>query len=435
MGTLTSNAFHEQPSPLPLREVVLEAPPESRVPEGWRYVARQPILDARGQAHGYELLFRSGPMSTSFDGDSNAATRAVLDNTLIFGLEQLTGGLPVFVNCTEESLLEKHVMVLPPRHTVLELLETLVPTPQLIKVCRELKGCGFRIALDDFEGKPEWEGLVALADYIKVDISTTKASQRQAILRSVAGGKVQLIAERVETREDLEMVRREGFSLFQGYYFCKPVLMTHRKIPANHLIHLEILQAIHQDPLDTKRISDLVKRDASLTFRLLRMINSPLYGMSKVIRSIHAALVLIGDEVFRRVATLAIASELRGQHPSELLRMAFQRGRFCELAAASTGQNPTEQYLLGILSLLPAMLGVPMENIVEALPLSREVRAALLGESNDERIVLEWLICYEQGNWECCDRILQHSGLIGVDLPHFYTQALWWAETNMNLAR
>jgi EAL and modified HD-GYP domain-containing signal transduction protein len=416
-----------------------DIPMEAATPDGLRYVARQPIMDAGGNVHGYELLFRSGPASTVFDGDGNAATRTVLDNTVIFGLERLTGGLLAFVNCTQEALLERLVMVLPPAHTVLELLETLEPTDELLMACRELKAHGFRLALDDFVWRPGWEAFVALADYVKVDLSTTSRTERAELIRNLRGGldraRAQLVAERVETDADLKMARDEGFTLFQGYYFCRPVLMGNRDIPANRLVHLEILLALRAQPLDISRISRLVKRDAALTYRLLRMVNSPTYGLGQVVRSIQSALVLVGDEMFRRVAMLAIWNDLRGNQPSEILRMAFLRGKFCELAAAVTGQDPTEQYLLGVLSLLPAMLNVSMESIAKAMPLRGEVRDALLGQSNTVRTILDWLAHYELGRWENCDQVAQAAGLRDESLPHLYAEALQWAEINMGLAQ
>jgi len=428
----TSSSSVEEPSKGP-GKLDAEAIGHATAPDGLRYVARQPILDVRGNVHGYELLFRSGPAAGGFSGDSDAATRTVLDNTVIFGLERLTGNLPAFVNCTQEALLDRLVMVLPASQTVLELLETLDPTPALLEACRELKERGFRLALDDFEWQPEWRAFAALADYVKVDISKTSPEQRARLVRNLRGSSAQLVAERVETQADLEMAHKEGFGLFQGYYFCRPVLMGNRSIPANRLVHLQILQALHADPLDMQHVSSLVKLDASLTYRLLRMVNSPMYGMGKEIRSIHGALVLVGDEMFRRVAMLAIASELKGNHSPELLRMAFSRGRFCELASSMTGQNRTEQYLLGVLSLLPAMLRVPMESIAKALPLRKEVRCALLGESNAERWMLDWLISIEMGRWERCDEISLRAGLPDADLPKLYAEALLWAETNMSL--
>jgi len=399
-----------------------------------RYVARQPILDARGNVHGYELLFRSGPASIAFDGDGNSATRTVLDTTVIFGVERLTGGLPIFVNCTREALLEGFVKVLPPQHTVLELLETLEPDATLLQACKELKANGYRIALDDFQWHPGWEPFLNIADYVKVELSSTTPQQRASLKARIASRPIRLILERVETAEQLKQACREGFTLFQGFYFCRPQMIENREVPANRLVHLQILQAVLQHPLHVKEISDLVKREPSLTYRLLRIANSPIYATRQVVSSIQSALVMIGDEMFRRVVMLAAAADLRGNRPSELLRMAFLRGRFCELAAIDTGRDPTEQYLLGILSLLPAMLSIPMECITKSLPLRSEVHSALLGESNAERTILGWLECYELGQWDCCDRIAQASGLDGACFPKFYAEAVLWAETNVNLA-
>jgi EAL and modified HD-GYP domain-containing signal transduction protein len=319
----------------------------------------------------------------------------------------------------------------------LELLETLEPTAALLGACQELKELGFHLALDDFVWKAEWKSFLALADYVKVDLSTTTVKQRVELIRHLNGRNGQaarLVAERVETLEDLAIARSEGFTLFQGYYFCRPVLLENREVPANRLVHLEMLQAVNEHPLDTRRVSNLVKLDPSLTYRLLRMVNSPVYGVRKVISSIHGALVMIGDEMFRRVAMLAIAGELGGDHPSELLRMAFSRARFCELAAAIGGQDPTEQYLMGILSLLPTMLSVPMESVVKTMPLREVVRQALLGHSNAESAILEWLVADELGEWERCDQIALAAGLKADALPQLYAEALLWAESIMSVA-
>jgi len=403
-------------------------------PHGLRYVARQPILDAHGNMHGYELLFRASATSSAFTGDGDAATRTVLDNTLMFGLERLTGGLPAFVNCTREALVGGLAMVLPSEHTVLEILETLVPDAELLAACMEFKAKGFRLALDDFTWTPEWAPFIAIADYVKVDFSITSPAERKLLRTKLKGTSALLIAERMETPADFKMARSEGFTFFQGYYFCRPVVMENRTIPSNRLVHLEMLQALHEHPSDLRRMCELVKRDPSLTYRLLRIVNSPLYGIRHEIRSIQAALVMIGEAMFRRVATLAIASDVKGNHPTELLRMAFQRGRFCELLAPMTKQDPTEQYLLGVLSLLPPMLQVSMETMATALPLRAEIRQALLGESNPARRMLDWLIANEAGQWERCDEISLAAGLPDADLPKQYAEAVLWAEANLSLA-
>ena len=404
-------------------------------PIGWtsglRYVARQPILDLRGRVHGYELLFRSGP-EAAFSGDGNIATRTMIDNTVMFGLEKLTGGLPAFVNCTHESLTEQLVDVLPPSMTVLEILETLEPTPSLIDACRKLKGAGFRLALDDFVWKPKFEPLVEMANYVKVDYALTDAEERRSLLQRLGGRGIALLAEKVETQQEYQQACAEGFTLFQGYYFCRPVLLKNRKIPSNRLFHIEILQLLQSDPIELHKMSRLVKRDASLTYRLLRLVNSPVCAMRQEVNSIEAALIAVGEDTFRRIATLAITSELNADQPTEILRMAFIRSRFCEIAAGICALDPTEQYLLGMLSMLPAMLRLPMDELVPALPLREKIRAALLGESTQERCLLQWLESHEQGDWAKCDATALAFGLDRKDVLRFYAEALLWAESALS---
>jgi EAL and modified HD-GYP domain-containing signal transduction protein len=399
---------------------------------GFRYVARQPILDLRGRVHGYELLFRNGPQQLQFSGDGDLATRTILDNTLIFGLEKLTGGLPAFVNCTHEALTDRLVEVLSPSMFVLEILENIEPTPELIHACCRLKTAGFRLALDDFRWRPGIGQLVELADYIKIDFTLSDNKERGAIRERLKARAVALIAEKIETQEQFREAHEEGFTLIQGYYFCRPELIENRKVPANKITQIEILRLLHEGNLDFEKLCGLVKRDASLTYRLLRLLNSPACAVRQEVRSIKSALIAVGEEGFRRIAMLAIASELNAGQPSELLRLAFVRGRFCEIAAEQCELDSREQYLVGMLSLLPAMLHVPMQQLLPALPLREEVSVALMGAAIPERMLLEWLICHEHGQWEECDKIVDEHGLDQLKLLHCYAEAVVWAESALN---
>ena len=398
-----------------------------------RYVARQPILDLRGRVHGYELLFRNGPES-AFRGDGDLATRTMLDNTVIFGLERLTAGLPAFVNCTREALVENLVSVLPSGMTVLEILEDIEPTPEVIEACKRLKGEGYRLALDDFRWKPTLEPLVELANYIKVDFTVSGPEERQRLMKRLKGKAVALIAEKIETQAEYQQACEEGFTLIQGYYFCRPVLLENRQVPVNRLSHIEILRLMQGDDLDLHKLSRLVKRDASLTYRLLRLINSPLCAMRQEVRSVQEALLVVGEDSFRRIATLAITSELNANRPAEVLRMAFVRGRFCEVASGLCNLDDTEQYLMGLLSLLPAMLRMPMEDLVDSLPLREEIRIALQGAPVFERCLLSWLECHEHGDWTACDLIADENRLKREELVRCYGEAVVWAESALSFA-
>ena len=398
-----------------------------------RYLARQPIMDLHGRVHGYELLFRAGP-EAFFRGDGDHATRTMLDNTVIFGLEKLTGGVPAFVNCTSESLIENMVRVLPAGMTVLEILESLDPTPELIAACRKLKVEGFRLALDDFTWKAGFDPLVEMADYVKVDFLLTGAEERKSLIQRLRGVTVALVAEKIESQEEYKQACAEGFTLFQGYYFCRPVLLENRKIPANRLSHIEILQHLRGDVLDLQKLTKLLKHDPSLTYRLLRLVNSPMCAIRQEVRSIQAALLAVGENAFRHIAMLAIASEFNAGQPAEILRMAFVRGRFCELAAAGCALEPTEQYLLGMLSLLPAMMRLPMEELASALPLRNEIREALLGSANSEHILLQWVEFHEQGDWAACDAIIHQARLNSKEIYRCYAEAVMWAEAALQSA-
>jgi EAL and modified HD-GYP domain-containing signal transduction protein len=396
-----------------------------------RIVARQPILDLHSRVHGYELLFwngRDAPVGT----DSNLTTRTMLDNAVIFGLEELARGLPAFVNCSVDSVTEEWVRVLPARRTVLELSSWPEPKPSLVAACRKLKASGFRLALADFIGRPETRPLVDLADYVKVDIVYVGAAEREKLLRQLQGTSVRPVAQNVETQEQYAQSCSEGFKLFQGYYFCRPEPLESRKIPGNRLIHLEILEDLQNDPVDLQRLSQLVMCDASLTYRLLRLVNSPICAMRQEVTSIQSALMLVGESTFRRMAMLAIASDFNANQPAEILRMAFERGRFCELAASLCGLIPGEQYLIGMVSLFPAMLRILMEDMVRMLPLREKAREALLGIQTPESVLLHWIVCQEYGDWAACDAIIRSNGLHPDQIMRCHREAVAWAEAALD---
>jgi EAL and modified HD-GYP domain-containing signal transduction protein len=244
-----------------------------------------------------------------------------------------------------------------------------------------------------------------------------------------------LVAEKVETQEEYKQACAEGFTLFQGYYFCRPLLLKYRKIPANRFSHIQILELLQHDPLDMHRLSELVKRDTSLTYRFLRLVNSPVCAIRQEVSSIKSALILVGDDAIRRIITLAITSEFNTNQPPEIFRMAFVRGRFCELAAGLCALAQAEQYLLGMFSMLPAILRIPMPDLAQALSLREKIREALLGAVSLESSLLRWVEFHERGDWENCDAIIRSHGLNEGELFRCYAEAIVWSEAVLNFAR
>jgi EAL and modified HD-GYP domain-containing signal transduction protein len=395
------------------------------------YVARQPILDQRGKVHGYELLFwGGGEPKAKVDGEP--ASSAVLDAASIFGLDELRCGLPAFVHCSLDSLTGDWLQHLPPRTTVLELPSGGQVPPGVPAALSKLKAAGFRLALEDFAGEPESWSLAALADYIKVDIARVNADTRRNLFRRLEGSKAYAVATNVETQEQYAEACQDGFGLFQGYYFCRPEPVKNHRIPGNRLVHLEILEDLQNDPVDMHRLSQLVMCDADLTFRLLRFVNSPLFAIHQEVASIQMALNLVGEATFRRIAMLAIASDFNTGQPAEILRMAFERARFCELAGGLCGLPPGEQYLIGMVSLFPAMLRILMEDLLPLLPLRAAACDALLGKPNPEGVLLRWRQCEEHGDWAACDEIVRSAGMDHGQVMHCHAEALAWASTALN---
>lgn len=394
---------------------------------GLRYVARQPILDMRGVVRGYELLFRDAPRY-GFTGDGEHATRTMLDNLVLFDSGRFTGGRPAFINCTEETLTGGLVGVVPPEATVLEVLETVKPTPALVESCRELKAAGYRIALDDFEWSAGMDPLVALADYIKVDFLRSGPEERRDLVERLRGSRAVLLAEKIETQAHFEQAVRAGFSLFQGYYFCYPELVANRVVPANLSAQIELLQELQSKAIDFTEMARLVRRDPAIAYRLLRMANSAAFGIRREIRSVEMALIAVGESRFRKMAILAIAAGFCPKNKWEALRMALVRARFCELGAARAGYDQTEQYLLGLFSLLPAMMQISMEEAVARVCLREEVRCVLLGECNGVAWLLRWIESHEGGDWEACDRIVKRNALDVGELVRNLRDAVVWAD-------
>jgi EAL and modified HD-GYP domain-containing signal transduction protein len=391
------------------------------------YIVRQPVLDRLGRVRGYDVLFRNTPEAL-LRRDAEFALETLLDNQMIFGLERLTNSLPAFVSCTAQALLEDWVLVLNPALTVLSISAVEDPPLMLRETCDLLKGRGFKLALDNYGWSEKPHPLLHLADYVRVDFRQFRSSDQQQLFHRLQNSVVK-VAQHVETEEDHAKAIEIGFTLFQGEYVCHPVLLRKRKLPANRALHLGLVRELYHNPLDIGKVSEHVRHDASLTYRLLRLVNSPFYGLYCEVRSVDAAIVVLGETTFRRVVMLAVLSEINMEHTPAILQAALVRARFCELAAQHFGLDPAEQYLLGLLSLLPAMLGASTEETVATLPLRKEICESLCGTVRADRKLLGWLECYERAEWDGCDRLVATYALDPQLLAGCYFEAVRWAST------
>lgn len=387
-------------------------PPGSPWPKRVGYLARQPILNRSGVVFGYELRYHD-------PAEARDDATGLIDALALLGVDRFAGVHWAFVRCTPQMLLDEMLEGLPPSMLVLEFPAPDEPSPKLLRACRRLREAGFRFALTGFEPSGHRDPWMEVVDYLKVEV---KALQTPGWEYLSAGAMV--IADDVQTHDLYRTARAAGIPYFQGFYFCRPDLIPDAKIPANRVAHLEILRELFKDPLDLKTLSPLVERDPSLIYRVLRLVNSPFCAVHQWVTSIESAIILLGDAKFRRIATLAIHCALNQDQSPELLNMALIRARFCATAAHLCGLHPEEQYLLGMLSLLPPMLGVPMELILSGLPLRDTIQNALAGIPVRERCLLAWIEELEQDRIAECDAIAARFGLEKDELVRLYLNAL-----------
>ena len=283
---------------------------------GQRFVARQPIFDRSRKVFGYELLFRNG-IEDYFNADPEMAARSTLDSSLLLGLGTLCHHTRAFVNCTRDVLLKDLVTLLPPHQTVVEIRETVEPEDRVVAACKRLKKAGYLIALDDFAPDDPRIPLCGLADIIKVDLRATRPEEHAGILRRFGSAKCKMLAEKLETPQEYSHTRNLGFAYFQGYFFCKPELVVGREVPASQLRLLRLLKLISRPELDLRELEKALKQEASICYRLLRYLNSPVFGFSLEIKSIRHAMAILGERELRRWIRLVVTVGAAEQRCSE----------------------------------------------------------------------------------------------------------------------
>jgi len=393
---------------------------------GQRFVARQPIFDRTQNVFGYELLFRDG-LETCFRADPEAASRSTLDSSLLFGLNTLCDGRRAFLNCTREVLLKDLVTLLPPDQTVVEILETVEPGDRVSAACKRLKEAGYLIALDDFAPNDPRTSLCDFADILKIDFRATKIEERAGLMRRFATGKRKMLAEKLETPHEFRQARDMGFAFFQGYFFRRPEVMIAREVPANKLHYLRLLEMVCRAELDLRELEKTIKQEAAICYRLLRYLNSPLFGFSLEIKSIRHAMAILGERELRRWIRLVVAVSAAEQKCSELVLTGLARARFCELLSTRQ-KSDSDLFLMGLLSVMDAILEVPMDVLLAQVPVDKETKGALLGQAGGLRPILQLMLAQESGEWEQSSILAKQLQLSDEEVAEHWWQAVQWAQ-------
>ena len=398
------------------------------------FLGRQPILDREQRLFAYELLFRNGQRNAAEVTDGVRATATVIANAFSeLGVEAALGNCRGFINVDEEFLFSDMLELLPRHAVVLEILETVPPTPAVVERCTALKAAGFTLALDDvIQLEPEFADLLALVDVVKVDIQPLSRIQlMQLVIKLKPMGK-QLLAEKVDSREQMEQCLKLGFSLFQGYYFAKPTIIAGKKLDHSQVSLMKLMGLLLGDA-DTAAIEEALKPEPGLTVNLLRMTNSVGSGTTETITSLRHAITVLGRRQLQRWLQLLVFASGKGAGSNNpLLLLAATRGRLMELLAGE--QRPADNnfadqaFMTGIMSLMPALVSLPIEEIIAPLGLADSMRDALCGGSGPLGALLRLAEGSESGDLDVLPRLLGDlPGLGPKALNRAQTQALQWA--------
>jgi c-di-GMP-related signal transduction protein len=397
--------------------------PDDRV-----FVARQPIVDHGGRVFGYELLYRGAARDTACEGPTALASARVLTSAVLsLGLDTLTGGRLAFLNFARELLVGGAGTLFQPQATVIEILENVRIDAEVVAACRDLHAKGFSLALDDFTEGSDAESLLPYAKFVKVDVLAAVPEVLTRVAQRLLPRGVRLVAEKVETVADAERLHADGYRLFQGFHFCRPTTFSGKALAPDRLTNLRLMAALARRDLTITQLETIVTRDVGLTYRVLRCVSSAAFGQTRRIQSIRQALVLLGVEHIRKWAVVWSLAGLNAGRSPEILTVALVRVRFCDsLGTALVGTDGAEHFLLGLCSLLDAILQQPMALALAEIPLSDTVRGALLGERNAARSVLDAVVAYERGAWEGATAAVRRVGLPESLLPAAYAEALEW---------
>ncbi|MDE3271141.1 EAL and HDOD domain-containing protein [Pseudoalteromonas sp. G4] len=400
------------------------------------YAARQPILNRNKELIGYELLFRDS-LENVFPNinEDEATSRLIEGSQLSLGLEDMTGDKPAFINFTLETLVKGYAKTLGTKEVVVEILETVQPGKRLLAAVKELKEMGYTIALDDYKHAPVWRHFYPFVDIIKIDWLDTSIEQIKEIIEQTKDfPSIQFLAEKVETPEQFEQAMELGFHYFQGFFFAKPEVVQSRALAPNEMTLAELLYQTSSPEMDLKKVTEVFERDVNLSYKLLRYSNSAAFKRRAEISTIKQALVVLGVEELKRFLSVLFTAQVASDKPPELMRLCLTRAKFAELLSEQAGQyqESSKAFLTGMLSLIDGILDQSMESILEKLPLSEEIKLAILKREGRLAEYLGLVEAYEKAMWNEANEIQAQLKLNSDEIPTAYHDALQWANIQMD---
>lgn len=394
--------------------------------------ARQPIFNKKNEIYGYELLYREGADNAYNGKNGDSATSSVMAaGFLSAGFNELAGKKKAFINFTKNMLINGVATLFPKESIVVEVLEDVDPTADIVSACKNLKKHGYIIALDDFIFRPGYEVLIDLADIIKVDFMLTKTeAERRGIIEQFRNGKIKFLAEKVETRNDYEMAVKAGYSLFQGYYFARPIIDSTKGIPSSKKNHIDLIRTLENNDPEFNDLTRIIEKDVAFSYEILRIVNTTHYYRGKKIVSVRQAALRMGLEELRKWALITVLRNMGGENMDAVVNLCTQRAKALELLSdkIGMGSRKMEFYTLGLLSMLDVMTGCSMEVVLSELSIADEIKDLLLDRPVPGKMgaCYKLILLYEKGDWEELENISQEYSISIENVANANYDAMVW---------
>jgi c-di-GMP-related signal transduction protein len=398
------------------------------------FVARQPIFNRGLEIYGYELLYRSSPVNMYTGTDETVASLQVLSNCLnTFDIGDVVANGLAFINFTRDLLLNDAAEVLSPKAVVVEVLENVPGDSEVLAACHRLHERGYMIAADDICRADQNQPLLEIADFIKVDFRLASPAEQQKIVAQYVPRGARLLAEKVETQDEFERARQMGFAFFQGYFFARPVVLKGKEIPGFKLNYLRILSEIQSPEIEFNRLELLIRQEVSVAYKLLRYANSALFSQRTRVDSIRRALVILGETEIRKWVSIVLLMHLAVDKPTALAMHSMIRASFCESLAQLSGMGgrKSELFLMGMFSLLDAMIDRPLREALRDIRLSQDIRDTLLSNqpaADPIGSIYHLAQAYERGDWP---QVLVYAGQLRLESDEIrgaYFKAVNWCD-------
>jgi len=397
------------------------------------FLTRHAILDRDKKVQGYEISFRTSldKMYEKMPKDDQQTSKVLTDIFLSLGLDKVTDGKRAFVRFSRNMLISEFAKMFPKDKIAIEIGPAIKPDAKIINACKDLKESGYMLVLDDYSFQPDYMNLLPLAHMIKVDAQKIGEFIRKTIVRKLQPNGIQCLVKNVENQQLFYKSFPMGYDFFQGDFFSKPAKLDKKDVPVHKINFMQMLKEINQPELDFNKIENIIKRDVSLTYKLLRMINSSAFGIKNEVKSIKQALVILGQIEVKKWITLIILSNIGDDKPDALMKKALLRAKLLEIVApvAGLGQDAPNLFLVGMFSLMDAMMNQPLESILEGLPLDNDIKNTLLGNESRYQKIYQLTLSYEKGDWTKVGELSKEMKLEEDQLPDYYKQSVEWVNS------